>query len=56
MKMHLNERFKINILGTTQGLHPMDIFLGRFEDIHRTGFENYKNMQQPIFQHFMQYI
>ena len=35
MKMHLYERFKIDALGMSQGLHPMEVFLGRFEDFRR---------------------
>ena len=31
VKMHLYDRFKIKVLGTSQGRHPTDVFSGRFE-------------------------
>ena len=31
MKMHLYERFKIDALGTSQGRHSKEVFLGRLE-------------------------
>ena len=56
VKMYFCERFKIDVLGTSQGRYPRDVFSGRFEDIHRTAFQNCKNMQQLTFQYFMQHI
>ena len=47
--MHLNERFKIDVLGTSQGRHPTDGFSGRFENVHRIFLQNFKNKQQPTF-------
>ena len=43
--MHLYERFKIDVLGTSQGRHATDIFLGCFEDVRRTFLQNFKNKQ-----------
>ena len=43
MKMHLYERFKIDILETSQGFHPMNVFLGRFKYVRRTVLQNCKN-------------
>ena len=43
--MHLYERFKIDVLGTSQGRHPTYVFSGRFENVHRTFLENLKNKQ-----------
>ena len=41
--MHLYERFKIDVLGTSQGRHPTDVFSGRFEGFHRTFLQSFKN-------------
>ena len=43
--MHSYERFKIDVLGTSQGRHPTDVFSGRFEDDRRTFLQNLKNKQ-----------
>ena len=53
MKMHLCERFKIDVLGTSQEHYSMDVFSGCFEDVHRTFLQNCMNMQQLIFQYFI---
>ena len=44
--MHLYKRFKTDVLGTSQGRHPMDVFSGRFEDVSRTFLQNFKNKQR----------
>ena len=54
--MHLYERLKINVLGTPQGRHPTDIFLGRFEDVRKTVLQNFKNKQRLTFKYFTQQI
>ena len=41
---------------TSQGRYHMDVFSGRFEDIHRTVLQNCNNMQQLTFQYFTQHI
>ena len=46
MKMHLCERFKIDVLGTSQGRYAMDVFSGRFEEVYRTVLQDCKNKQQ----------
>ena len=43
VKIHLYEKFKIDILGTSQGRHPTDTFSGRFEDVRWTFLQNFKN-------------
>ena len=43
MKMHLYERFKIDVLGTSEGRHFKEVFSARFEDVHRTFLLNCKN-------------
>ena len=45
MKMHLYESFKTEILGMSQGRHPMDVFSGVFELAHRSFLQNFKNKQ-----------
>ena len=52
-KMYLCERFKIDVLGTSQGRHPMDVFSGHFEDAPRTFLQNFKNKQQITFKYWM---
>ena len=54
--MHLYERFKTNVLATSQGRHPTDVFSGRFEDVRRTFRQNFKNKQQLTFKYFTQHI
>ena len=54
--MHLYERFKINVLATSQGRHPKDVFSGRFEDVRRTFRQSFKNKQQLTFKYFTQHI
>ena len=56
MKMHLCERFKIDVLGTYQEHYPMNVFSGCSEDVHRTVLQNSMNMQQLIFQYSTQHI
>ena len=56
VEMHLYERFKIDVLGMSQGRHPTGVFSGRFEDIPRTFLQNFKNKQQLTFKYFKQYI
>ena len=53
--MHFCERFKIDILGTSQGRHTTDVFLGRFEDVRRRFLQNFKNLQQLTFKYFTQH-
>ena len=55
-KIENNERFEIDVLRTSQGRYHMDVFLGRFEDIHRTVLQNYNNMQNLTFRYFTQHI
>ena len=38
--MKLYDRFKIDILGTSQGRSQINNFSGRFEDDRRTFFQN----------------
>ena len=42
VKMHLYERFKIDILGTSQGRQLTDVLSGRFEDVRRMFLQNFK--------------
>ena len=56
MKMHLYESFKTEILGTSQGRHPMDVFSGLFEHVGRTFLQNVKNKQQLTFKYFPQHV
>ena len=46
--MHLYKRFKVYVLGTSQGRHPTDIFWGRFEDVRKTFLQNLKNKHFSI--------
>ena len=55
-KIEKNERFKTDVLRTSQGRYNMDVFLGRFEDIHRTVLQNCNNIQSLTFQYFTQHI
>ena len=43
MKIDLYERLKIDALGTSQKLHPKEVFSGRFKDVRNTFFLNFKN-------------
>ena len=54
--MYLYRRFKIDVLGTSQGRHPTDVFSGRFEDVRRTFLQNFRNKQHLTFQYFTQHI
>ena len=54
--MHLYERFKIDVLGTSKGRHPMDIFSERLEDDRRTFLQNVKNKQQLTFKYYTKHI
>ena len=54
--MHLCERFKTDILGTSQDHYPRDVLLGCFKAIHWTILQNCMKMQQLIFQYFTQHI
>ena len=45
VKMHFFERFKINVMRTSQGFHHTDVFSGRFENVPRTFLQNFKNKQ-----------
>ena len=56
MKMHLYERFKIDVLGTCQGRHPTDVFSEHFEDVRMTFIQNFKNKQLLTFKYFTQHI
>ena len=56
VKMHLYERFKIDVLGMSEGRHPMDIFSGRFEDVERPFLQNFKIKQRLTFKYFTQQI
>ena len=56
MKMHLYERFKIDVLRMSQGRHPTNAFSGSFEDVRRTFLQNCKNKQQLTFKYFAQHI
>ena len=52
MKMLLYQRFKIDVLWTSQGRHTTDFCSGRFEDVRRTLLQNFKNKQQLGFKYF----
>ena len=54
--MHFYEKFKIEVLGTSQGRHLMEIFLGRFADAHRTVLQYCKNIQQATSQYFTTHL
>ena len=56
LKMHLYKRFKIEVLGTSQGRDPTDVFSARFEDVRRKFLQNFKNKQQLTFKDFTQHI
>ena len=56
VKVHLYERFKIDVLGTSQGRHPTDVFSERFEDVCWTFLQNFKNKEKLTFKYFMQHI
>ena len=56
VKMHLRERFKSDVLGTSQGRHPTDVFSGRFENGRSTFLPNFNNKQRLIFKYFTQRI
>ena len=43
--MHLYERYKTDLLGTSQGRHPTNVFSERFEDVRSTFIKNLKNKQ-----------
>ena len=43
VKMHLYERFKIDIPEKSQERDPTGVFSGRFEDVRRTFPQNLKN-------------
>ena len=54
--MHLYERFKIDVLGASQGRHPTDFFSERFEDVRRMFLQNFKNKQELTLKYFTQHI
>ena len=55
--MHLYERFKTDVLGRSQGRHLTGVFSGRFEDVQKTFFQNFKiKQQQNTFKYFTQHI
>ena len=56
VKMHFYERFKIDVLGTSQGHHPTGVFSGRFENVCRTFFQNFKNKQRLTVKYYTQHI
>ena len=56
MKMHLYERFRIDVLGTSQVQQPTDVLPGRFEDARRTFLQNFNNKQQLTLEYFTQHI
>ena len=56
MKMHLYERFRIDVLGTSQVQQPTDVLPGRFEDARRTFLQNFNNKQQLTLKYFTQHI
>ena len=56
MKIHFYGRFKIDVLGTSQGRLPTDVFSECYEDVRRTFLPNFKNEQQLAFKYFMQHI
>ena len=41
--MYMYQKFKTDLLGTSQENHPTDIFSGRFEDVRRMFLQNVKN-------------
>ena len=45
VKMHLCDMFKIDVLGTSQGRLPTNVFSRSFEDVRRTFIQNFKNKQ-----------
>ena len=56
VEMHLYERFKIDLPGTSQGRHPTNIFSEHSEDVRRTFLQNFKNKQWLTFKYFTQHI
>ena len=56
VKMQFYKILNTDVLGTSQGRHPTDIFLGRFEDVRRTFLQNFKNKQGLTFIYFTQHI
>ena len=54
--MQLYERFKIDVLGTSQGRNRTDLFSERFGDARRRFLQNFKNKQQLNFRYFTQHI
>ena len=56
IKIHLYERFKIDVLGTSQERHPTDVFSDRFKDVRRTFLQNFKNNKKLTFKYFTQHI
>ena len=50
--MHLYERLKIDLLGTSQGRDPTNVFSRRFEDVRKTFLQNFKNKQQLTLKYF----
>ena len=55
-KIENNKRFKTDVLRTYRGRYHLNVFSGRLEDIRRTVLKNCNNMQNLIFQYFMQHI
>ena len=55
-EIHFVLIFKIDVQGTSQEFNLMDLFSGRFEDVHCTVLQNCKNIQQLTFQYFTQHI
>ena len=56
IKMYLYEKFKTDVLRTSEGRNPTDFFLGCFEDVHWTSLQNFTNKQQLTFKYFTQLI
>ena len=56
VKVHLYERFKIDVLGTFLRCRPTDIFSEHFENVRRTFLQNFKNKQQLTFKYLAQHI
>ena len=54
--MNLQQRYKIDVLETSHGLDPMDVFSERFDNVRRKFLQNFKNKQQLTFKYFTQHI
>ena len=54
--MHLYQRLKIDVLGTSQIRRSTDVFSGRFEDARRRFLQNFNDKLQLTFKYFTKNI